>query len=440
MKVLSKYLSNDVKHTFFNSFFKLLTGPLSMILIPLLITKQMQGYWYSFMSISALALLADLGFTIIVLQFAAHEFAHLKFNDDLELEGNETNLHKLISLFKFISKWGIYAVTLSFPIIFIAGFYIFYGEKTDFNWILPWIFYLIGSAIKFYLNIIISFYEGCGLVASIQKLKTTNLIITYVLNISLLVCGMHLYSLGISMLVSALFFIWQVWHLLSKSIKQMLNKQIVYYSWSKEILSLLWKYTISWISGYLIFNLFVPISFKFYGSQFAGQVGITATLITAVFSLANVWIYAVNPKLNMLVSMKDWFTLDKIFKVNLIKSILTFIGISIAAIIVFYLLSVYFPKISNRFLGLDTITYLLTAWLIQLIINSLATYSRAHKEEPFVVPSFVAGIYISVTTVLIAIYLPDKFLYYGFYTSFLFTLPWFYIVFARRRKKLHEIS
>jgi hypothetical protein len=45
-----------------------------------------------------------------------------------------------------------------------------------------------------------------------------------------------------------------------------------------------------------------------------------------------------------------------------------------------------------------------TGWLLQIIINSLAVYMRAHKEEPLVIPSFLSGIYISLVTLLIAIY------------------------------------
>jgi hypothetical protein len=437
--LINKYISNDVKHTFVNNIFKILTGPLSMVLIPLLLTKQMQGYWYSFLSISALAVLADLGFTTIVLQFSAHEFAHLEFNDKFEYEGSIQHFDRIASLFRFITKWGTYTVTFSFPIIFLAGAYIFSGEKTGFTWMLPWIFYLIGSGIKFYLNIVVSFFEGCSMIASIQKIKTTNMVITYVLNIALLLAGFRLYSLGISMLVGGIIFIWQVWSKFRAPARQLLKKQIIYYSWKREILNLLWRYTISWFSGYMMFNLFTPLAFKFYGSKFAGQVGITDALVTAIFSLANSWIYAINPKLNIFVSQRNWPELDKAFFKNLLKSIYTYLFFSICAILSFYLLSIFFHKMYDRFLNLGTIALLLGMWLLQLIINSIAVYSRAHKEEPYVIASLVTGIYVALSTVLITLFFPYQYFYWGFYSSFLFAFPWFYSIYSKRKLILHSI-
>jgi len=439
-KFFAKNFGNDVKHTFLNNLFKIITGPLSMILIPLLLTKQMQGYWYSFMSISALAMLADLGFTTIVLQFSAHEFAHLSFNERLEFLGDKIHFDRIASLFRFITKWGNYTVILSFPVIFIIGYYVLNSEKTSFQWILPWILYLIASGIKFYLNILLSYYEGCGLIASIQKLKSINIIFTYVLTIGLLILGFHLYALALSMFISALFFLWQVYSKFKNSIRQLIRDKIVYYSWRKEVLNLLWRYTISWFSGYMIFNLFTPLAFKFYGSKFAGQVGITDSLVTAIFSLANVWIYTINPKMNMLVSRKKWDELNKLFNKNMLKSIGAYCFFSISALLVFYLLSIYYPKISNRFLSLGTIACLLTAWLIQLIINTIAMYSRAHKEEPYVIPSFVTGIFVAVITFFITSHFSSNYLYYGFYLSFLFTLPWFYSIYSKRKRVLHSLE
>lgn len=437
-KIFGGKINHDIKHTFFNNLFKVITGPLSMILIPLLLTKQMQGYWYSFMSISALTVLADLGFTTIILQFSAHEFAHLSMDENMQISGSKKHFDRIASLFRFITRWGTVTSAVSFPLIFLTGFIIFSGEKVDFHWLLPWIVYLIGAAMKFYLNILLSYFEGCGLLGKIQKLKSINIIFSYVLNVTLLLLGFHLYALAISMFIGAAFFVWQIYRRFKPTIKQLLNQEIVYHSWRSEVFSLLWRYTISWFSGYLMFNLFTPFAFKYYGSKFAGQVGITDTLVTAIFALANAWIYAINPKMNMLVSQKNWVELDKLFNKNMLKSVGVFCFFSISALVMFYLMSIYFPSLSNRFLSLGTIALLLGAWLLQLIINTFAIYSRAHKEEPYVISSLVAGLYILIVTFYIVNYHPPQYLYYGFFTSFAFTLPWFYYIYRRRKKILHS--
>ena len=71
----------DLVNTAFNQLYRLISGPLMLLFIPLYLTQEEQGYWYTFSSVAALSVFADLGFSNIILQFAAHEFAFLKFKD-----------------------------------------------------------------------------------------------------------------------------------------------------------------------------------------------------------------------------------------------------------------------------------------------------------------------------------------------------------------------
>ncbi len=64
---------------------RLFSGPALLILIPLYLSAEAQGYWYTFVSLAALAIFADMGFSTILLQFSAHEFPYLKFESDKTL-------------------------------------------------------------------------------------------------------------------------------------------------------------------------------------------------------------------------------------------------------------------------------------------------------------------------------------------------------------------
>jgi hypothetical protein len=95
--------------------------------------------------------------------------------------------------------------------------------------------------------------------------------------------------------------------------------------------------------------------------------------------------------------------LDSIFKKHLILSIFTYIfGIVFLFIIIIFFKD-YVP-FDERLVSPFSLMIISTGWLLQIIINSLAVYMRAHKEEPLVIPSFLSGIYISLVTLLIAIY------------------------------------
>ena len=77
-----------------------------LVLIPLFLTKEAQGYWFTIMSLAALVMLADLGFSSIITQFAAHEFAFLRL-DDHEITGSEQHLNRLATFFVFSTKWAL---------------------------------------------------------------------------------------------------------------------------------------------------------------------------------------------------------------------------------------------------------------------------------------------------------------------------------------------
>jgi len=157
-------------------------------------------------------------------------------------------------------------------------------------------------------------------------------------------------------------------------------------------------------------------------------------LWTAIFSLSNVWVYAVTPKLNMYVSKKEWQQLDRTFLKNLLISCVTFL---LGIIIVFVIMIAFQGKlyIVDRFLSFTAMICLASCWFLQLIINTLAVYLRAHKEELLVLPSFVSAIYIAITTLLCARYLSSEYLFLGYFSNYFFYFPWVLYIFRKRRKK-----
>ena len=119
IKEIFLFLKNkDFLNTTLNYGWALISGPITLIFIPLFLTNQLQGYYYAFSSVSALSILAELGFSNIVLQFAAHEFAFLSFKDkqlSFEDPSKEIHLKKLASLFRFSVKWILVIIGIAFP-------------------------------------------------------------------------------------------------------------------------------------------------------------------------------------------------------------------------------------------------------------------------------------------------------------------------------------
>lgn len=423
-----------------NQLWRLFSGPALLILIPLYLGSESQGYWYTFVSLSALAVFADMGFSSILLQFSAHEFANLKFEPNRTLSGSQKHIDRLATLFLFAIKWSSGIGFIIFPIILIVGFFILDQKQTEIDWILPWFIYGVASVFVFLNSMILSFIEGCNSVGEVQKIRFLISFVTVLSTICLLIIGTELYALAISLFVGALAGTIFILHKYVYMIKQLyIIGSEVLYDWKIEIFPLIGKYAISWISGYFIFSIFTPIAFHYYGVVEAGKVGLSVAVCTSIFWISNIWMTIIIPKMNMLVSQKNYFTLNLIFKKHLILSVITYL----VAIIMFFIIIIFFKNyipFDERIVSPFSFMIIATGWLLQIIVNGYAVYMRAHKEEPLVRLSFSSGIYISLVTLLIAIYLPFEYFFLGFLSSFLWGIPWVMVIFKKYKGRNIEIK
>jgi len=426
--------SYDFRHTAINQLWRLFSGPLMLILIPLYLSAEAQGYWYTFVSLAALAVFADMGFSTILLQFSAHEFAHLKFEENKTLSGNQYYLERISTLFRFSMKWSSGMGLLAFPVILVVGFVILNEKQTDVSWVIPWVAYGIASIFVFINSMLLSFIEGCNSVGEVQKIRFYISFVAVISTGILLVFGTELYALAISLGIGAISGTIIIFYRYRYMLQQLffLSKNAKH-DWKKDILPLIGRYAISWISGYFIFSIFTPIAFHYYGVVEAGQIGFSIAICTAIFGIANIWMTIITPKINMYVAHKDYETLNIIFKKHLISALITYIlGIITLFILVIYLKDIL--PFANRLVSPFSLSIIAIGWLLQIVINSLAIYIRAHKEEPLMIPSFLTGVYISITTLLIAIYLPFEYFFLGFLSSYVWVMPWVMVIFRRYKK------
>jgi O-antigen/teichoic acid export membrane protein len=177
----------------------------------------------------------------------------------------------------------------------------------------------------------------------------------------------------------------------------------------------------------------------FHGPVYSGKVGITITLVMAIFNMSNIWMYTITPRMNMLISQKSWDNLDRLFKRRLYLSLGTYLLISIGVFIFLALFgkSWIIPKITARFLPVTSLIILLVCYFLQLIINSWALYLRGHKQEPYVVPSLLSAVWIAVVTYLAGRFVSPAWFFLGFLTSYIWGLPVTHIIYRKYRIKWH---
>jgi hypothetical protein len=432
----------DMVSTFANQAWRLVSGPLTMLMIPLFLTESQQGFWFLFSSLSALAIFADLGFSNIILQFSAHEYAFLSLGEDGELIGDQKHLLRLGSFLRFTLKWILTIGVFVFPVIFAIGIWIFVRDGVVAVYIVPWALFSVGSLLSFVNNSILSYLEGLDKIDEIQRVRLSVAIINTAVIFALLLAKANIYALAIATLVSSLCIFFSIFGTFGKVIRQLWsigNKDVA--EWRKEVIPLFVRYALSFASGYFIFQIYTPLMHYFHGPILGGKVGISLSLVMSVFTMSNIWIYTITPRMNMLVSQKKWDELNSIFRKRLLLSLASFVFI-VAGIACFVLLFGHvgiIRKIIGRFLPLNSIIILLVCYFIQLMVNSWATYLRAHKQEPYVIPSILSAIWIGIMTVVVARFFDTSLFFAGFLSSYIWGLPVCFIIYSRLKRKWHAL-
>jgi hypothetical protein len=429
--------ARDTLYTQLNQLMRGVSGIVAIVLIPIFLSKEQQGYWFTMTSIGALALLAELGFFQVTLQFAAHEFAFLRFENS-NITGDDDHRARLATLFVFCTKWAFYVTIAAYPIIFAIGLYFLSGKTTNVAWGIPWAVYLFGGAITFFTCALFSFLEGCNSVAAIQRQRLIVALIAMIVMAACLIAGFGLHSLSLSMLAGAFYGIIIVNRRYGRIFHSLVSTaRTVHHSWHNHIVSLLWRYGLTWGPSFFIFQIYPPLTFHLRGPVEAGRVGLSIMLWMGVYAVSNSWIYAVTPRFNMLVSKRDWQGLDRLFARSLILSAGTF-SLAMAVVLVFIYLFHSRYSFIDRFSDPLSMLFLGIIWLFQIVVNGLATYLRAHKKEPLVLPSLLAAVYIVATTIICATYLPQRLFFLGWLSSCVWVAPWVSYIFRMCRRTWHN--
>lgn len=430
----------DLLNTSLNQGFKIIAGPLLLVFIPLFLSPEIQGYWFSFISLSALSVLADLGFTMIIMQYSAHEFAFLKVVKNTIIPINHEDrihLEKLSSLLRFSIIWVLKIVIIAFPVILIIGFLFFNSDSNKIEWRLPWVIYTVGAAINFINYLILSFLEGCNNLAITQRFRFYNILINYCSIFFLLYIGANLYALAISILLSSILTAIIISFRFKTILKQLWGiSRIANYNWSSEFWSFFKKYSVSVVSGFLVVQIFTPLSFIYYGAVAAGKIGLTMGICTAIFSISQIWLLSISPRINILASQKKWEIMNKLLKKRQILAIGTYLlGIIIFCFVYFLIQNSVFFELTNRLLPLFGIVILLVSWLLQIPVYTMAMSLRAHKKEPYTLLSVVASIIVVILTLFSVNYLPEQFIFSGLLISILITFPFALSIYRKKKSE-----
>src|ERR1039458_3157649 len=100
-----------------------LTVPVTTILIAFYFSPELQGYYYTFLSLAAMQTFVELGLTGVIATFASHEWANLTWTKCGGIEGNPVSLSRLSSLGSFSARWFLAAGGIITFLLLLVGFH-----------------------------------------------------------------------------------------------------------------------------------------------------------------------------------------------------------------------------------------------------------------------------------------------------------------------------
>jgi polysaccharide biosynthesis protein len=447
MKLINKllnYLGIDgaIFYTSLGRILQGLGGIITLILISKFMSKEEQGFYYTFMSVLALQMFFELGLNGILSQFVAHEMAFLKVVDNDHLEGEENNLSRLTSIFHFTIKWYSFFSILLITVLIVVGFFYFHryaANSYNIHWQMPWLLLSIFTGLNLFLSPITSILYGICKVKDITRFQMLQqLFVMFSVWIALLL-EIKLYVLVINVVANILFLIVYFYFHYRKLLKNILlhpiTNKIDYW---KEIFPYQWKIALSTISNYFVFQCFTPITFAFYGAVVAGQMGMSLMLSNSIYPLVASWCVTKVPLWSSLVARKEFVQLTNSLKMVVKQSIAISLFVISVALTIIYIAYLFKIPIVQRILPVELCAILFLAIPFNLVINVWATYLRCNKKDPFMIQAVMGGIFIFLQAYLSAKYFDLPILIMGYTALIAFiNFPIAYAIFKTKKREYY---
>jgi len=377
------------------------TVPVTIWLITTKFTPEIQGYYYTFNSLLLLQTFLELGFTIVLVQFISHEWANLSLSPQMEIQGDNKSIKRLASLVDLGIKWYLGLSVTFFLVVGTIGLFFLEHSHSNIQFQRPWWLLCLAVSLNILLIPMRSFLEGSNRVDLSQKVYLKSNIVSVLAGWIAICQRAELYTAAIISLVTAVMgFMLLVPNFIPyfKILKYRCTTYNI--SWKKDFWPQQWRIGISWVSGFFMFQSFVPILFRLKGPIVAGQMGATLQIYNAVNAFSQSWVNAVAPKFGILGARKELTALKRLVKFTYLRSLIASIFFSGAAFSVIVLLHYYDLPQANRFADLYSIALLLLVLVVIQLSNVETLVVRFQKREPFVAASLSAAIIVLISNII----------------------------------------
>jgi O-antigen/teichoic acid export membrane protein len=376
----------------------LATAPVTLVLIARNVSPEVQGVYYTFSSLIALQAFFELGFYVVILSIASHEWASLRLGEDGRIVGDAAAHSRLVSLGRLIFKWyavasGIFVAAVSF-----AG-YLFFSGMPDLgvDWKAPWFALVALSGLLLWALPFNSLLEGCGQVAEVYRFRLSQVVLGNLALWLTLALGGGLWALvvwaGVSLSRDIYLLLVRYGRFFEQFFRPPAGPKV---HWRTEIWPMQWRLAVGGVVNYLAFSLFTPVMFHYHGAAVAGRMGMTLSAVFGIQSVALVWVQAKCPRFGALVAFQEFDELDRLFSRVTVTALLL---LAAGGCVLWWLIAglYYFGHpLSGRLLAPLPAGVFLAGAAVHLVSACESVYLRAHKQEPTAVLSVVSSLAIGL--------------------------------------------
>lgn len=382
-------MNKAVKNTLIYRVIFLLTGSLITFSIPLSLSLEEQGLYFTFASVLAVQVFFELGLSqVLQIKFAnlSSSFYTDNKNEYKKFDEENKKVKKLLLIgriyYRFLS-FLFFIFTVMVGMVFFHGF-----QNSSIPVLAIWTVLVFITSLNLLNNVKLTFVEGIGKIEIISKIRLIANLLGFIIFFSFNFLGFGLWVVIAIPLANALFFTyWLYLHDDANIYRKNRENYKIDFSeafriWKNDIFSMQWRISVSWICGYFVFNLLVPIVFRTFGPEEAGRIGFSYNILFVINSITCTFCVAQTPLFSNLYSNKNIKRLNYLFKKSFIKSVFATISMLILILISLSLLQIYFPFFNDRFSNSFQLLIISLSSFLFSISLCLSVYLRCQGKEP----------------------------------------------------------
>lgn len=344
----------------------------------------LQGYYYGFLGLLVLQQLFQTGLSVVIQQYASHEWARLRVEVG-SVVGEGAALSRLASLMRLAHRAFLATSAIAFVVLVLAGHLMFGGRQDPgIGWMGPWYALSVATSVSMLVLPRSAILEGTGHVAAQQRGQLIGGVVGSIGGWLAILSGLELYSVavivGLRSLVLALLLAGPYRPFAGLSMDSPAGPVI---RWS-ELWPLQWRVTLTWLTGILLYQSMVPLTFLLTGPVAAGQMGLLNQVLQAVIGIGGVWLVSAQPIMGRLAAAGRFDDVRRLTRATAIRCSVTAALTGAAALIFVAVIAALRPDVGARFGSPWLLAILLVAAIAIQPAAAMVAAIRFQKKEPFV--------------------------------------------------------